>query len=213
MLVVTVSPAAAEQLDAREEPTVEGALTEDQTDCSTTTETRKGEVVAHLRLCYWLYRLAPATDGNAEDDFAIMWIQTEVDARRGWCAQEVRNSIKVTDAQMHQVAPRRRIETDDIKRVTTRLVADAQGTASETGSVTQSFDLYPGVLRRPTFTATMDTSGTETVKYISRWNGSSRQNLAFAAGAEIEWVAAEGLPPIEPRLGYTIVERKRCTAG
>ncbi len=210
MLVTTASPVAAEQLDARDEPTVEGALAEDQTDCTATTETRKGEVVAHLRLCYWLYRLAPATDGDPDDDFAIMWIQTQVNALRGWCAEEVRNSIKVTDASMHQVAPRRRIETDDIKRVTTTLVADAQGTATETGSVTQSFDLYPGVLRRPTFTATMN--GTETVKYISRWNGSSRRNLAFAAGAEIEWVAAEGLPPIEPRLGYTIVERKRCSA-
>jgi len=212
MVVVAASPAAAEQLDAREAPAVEGALALEETECRTSTETRKGDAVAFLRLCHWLYRLDPATDGNADQDFAVVWVQTEVDAVRGWCAEEVRNSIKVTNGTMHQVAPRRRIETDDKKRVTTTLVADGQGSATETGSVTQSFDLYPGVLRRPTFTATIDTSGTETVKYISRWNGSSRKSLAFAAGAEVAWETAEAVPAVTPRLGYTIRRSERCSA-
>lgn len=201
------SSAVAAQLDARDEPSVSGPLSVGKQDCERDAERRGSRVVLRVRLCYDLFLLDPAAEGDSQRDYGALWLQTNLDPAPGWCVTEARTSALVDPtAALTGSAPNTK-QPGTRKRVASRLKVDAGGQATETAAITQRFNLYPRVLRA----ITSETANGR--RFTARWRGSSGKELAFAAGIEVAWAQGEGSPPITPSLRYRLIEKERCSAS
>lgn len=209
MLVASASPAAARQMNARDEPVLMGPLQTSEPICEKATE-RHGtgndsEVVAKVKLCTRLIELDPTTEDDDLRDYGILWLQSNVDARNGWCATKVDTSAHIREAGMvHNYVPVRKHKIAKKTKTTLRMVPDAEGHATENAEVSQTFILRKGAFRP---IATPTERGT---RVIARWKGSSATKLAFALGVEVSWGAGVGSPRMEPGLDYGFVKRGRC---
>jgi hypothetical protein len=196
-----IEPAMARQLDAADDPLVSGPLTGGEPSCTETTKYNgkepDQEVVAVVELCARLYLWDIGSVVDETRDHGILWLQSDVDPRNGWCAGRVTTRALIgPTGDVAQIAPTKAIKTSERKKVTVELISDAEGAAAEEASVIQSFWLRKNTLRP----RIAEIEGGTRVKLT--WRGSSGAKLAFALGIEVSWDATEESPSMEPRLGY-----------
>jgi hypothetical protein len=178
--VLLASPSAnAEQLDARRDPRVSGPLSEVTQRCERKTEKSEGHIVLVARSCIRFYVFDPDKEADAKRDYGAIWLQTNVDSRRGWCATTVKSIIHIPPKAVSLVRRPRAVGGTVRRRYTTRLTLGANGKAAREAKIARSFVLYPrrleGRLRR------------EGRVFRAVWHGSRDNKLAFVSGVEISW--------------------------
>ncbi|HEV3472567.1 MAG TPA: hypothetical protein VG408_05100 [Actinomycetota bacterium] len=203
-LLAPTNAAAAQQLDAFDRPRVFGPLTLDTRDCGLQrTRNAEGDVVALAKSCLNFYVLEPENETNRRRDYGIVWVQTNVNARRNWCTTSVRGTIKVPRrARLHQHSPGTK-RVSSRRRVLTRLVATAQDSARRVAKIRRRYLLYSDVLRgRPR-------DGRRS--FQTRWRGSSTAKLAFVSAIEVSWRSGQGPPKsVRSTLNYQVLFRRNC---
>lgn len=196
---------AAGQLDARTAPQTEGPLTGGDASCRRQVETKDDRTVAVVRLCSRLYALAPASETDEANDYGVLWLQSNVDAAKGWCAVEVNTSATIGEGgAVYDTAPGSRRRANKRKRIEVSLTIDAQGEATETAKASQSLIMFPRQMK-PIIEPT--NQGTD---FTLKWVGSVGRKLAFAGGIELSWPAGIGSPAIEPTLTYRFEKKGEC---
>lgn len=201
VFVAGLTPPAAGQLDARAEPVVTGPLTTlgDGKKCRATKYEVDGDVVARAKICLFLYAFDPDMEDDEDRDYGVMWAQTNVDTRGGWCAFKVNTEVSVPkDMPMHAKVPRAR-KIRARKKVTWKLKVDAEGNASEEATVKKRLTLYPRSLSR----SRRDGGDFDLVRVT--WRGETAQKLGFVSGFEVSWPEDDGPPDAVPfRVEYPI---------
>lgn len=174
--VLLASPAAAAQLEASDRPQASGPLAYEGKSCRKHSLRAAGQLLATTRTCLFLYSFSPLSELDALRDYGAAWVQTEVDPRGDWCATALGSAVFLPEeTEGHAHAPKAK-KVGMTRRVTTKLVVDAEGQALSDGVLRQSYRLHP---KRIT-TATSDGGRTFTVT----WKGRTSKTLAFALGLE-----------------------------
>lgn len=205
MGVIGASPVSAKQMDAREAPTVTGPLEAGDMQCRKANVTRNDEKLAAVRLCSTLYALDPATDGDEANDYGVLWVQSNVDAKNGWCASRVRTKALVkSGGTLYDVAPGKTAKTSKRQKVRVRLTLDAHENPESTSTLTQRYLLFPRRVK-PLVEATKQ--GT---RVTTEWLGSAGRKLAFAMGLELSWPAGIGSPEMSPSMTYKFEKKGSC---
>jgi hypothetical protein len=205
LLVLAPVAQAAEQLDARTAPEVQGPLGGGDPSCRRQVESKDDKTVAVVRLCSRLYAFGSGSETDEANDYGVLWLQSNVDAAKGWCAVEVNTSAAIGEGgAVYDTAPGSRRKTTKRKRITVSLTVDAQGEATETGSLSQSLVLLPRRMK-PIIEPT--NQGTD---FTLKWVGSAGRKVASAAGVEMSWPAGIGSPTIEPTLTYRFEKKGEC---
>ena len=186
-LAVVPAPAEAAQLDARDNPKVSGPLSHAGGACTTDREKSGGELAVVSRACGDVYGFNPEAEGNKRRNYDVVWLQTNVDPRNGWCVTEARSIIRVPKGYRIEGWAPRKERADTKRRVRTRLVATAGGTAENNGVVKNSWVLVPKVAD-PTVTRR---------KLILEWRGETGRKLGFALGVEVSF-RANDRPAADP---------------
>ncbi len=186
------------QLDAREAPNVSGPLIHTGGSCDAGRERAGGQVVVVLRACSDVYGFKAGKETDPNRDYEVIWLQTSVEPRNGFCATDVTSTLKVPKGtRIERKAPRYK-RTDERIRYKTRLVARAGGSAVRRGVVKQKFGLLPRVLdptvRGRTFTL--------------EWRGRTSKALGFAMGVEISY--PENNPPGTQPQGNVNASLRSC---
>ncbi len=201
--LLTVVPAvgAATQMDATDDPEVSGPLELSSDDCRSQKETDDaGVVIARGKSCLRIYSYSPASETDTQRNYGVVWLQSNVDARAGWCASLVRSDIDLPGViDVESKAP----PSMDIGRrkvYETALTTDAAGTGTEEASVRQSQILYPKLVRT--------TINDDTNVYRLKWRGLRDAKLGFASGVEVSWPVEES-PRTTFRLTYEL-KRGNC---
>jgi hypothetical protein len=206
-LLVPTPPSAAQQaqqLDAFDRPRVFGPLTLDTRNCGRRETTNvKGTIVAFAKSCLHVYLLDESAETNPRRNYGIVWVQTNVNARRNWCTTSARSAIDVPrEARLHAHSPgRKRVSTR--RQVLTRLVATAQDTALRVAKVRRYYLLYSDVLRGRTRDRRRS--------FETLWRGTSTKKLALVSAIEVSWSAEQGPPrSVRSRLDYEVSFRRNC---
>jgi hypothetical protein len=201
------APAHAEQLKAGAEPKVSDNLESQGKKCATEKDKHDGVVVAVVKACQRFYTLDTAAETDEGRDYGVLWLQSTIAPKPGWCATSGSSDIvfpsrvalvsKTPDAEELAKKP---------KKLKTSLSVDAEGNASTPGSISQTSTLYPdkqvpSVKKRE-----------KSTKFRLKWTGSSGEKLAFVSGVQVAWASDEG-PPKRTRFGlrkYSLVEKEEC---
>lgn len=203
-LLAPTNAVAAQQLDAFDRPRVFGPLKLDTRNCGhRRTRNAEGDVVALAKSCLNFYLLDPAAETNERRDYGVIWVQTNVNARRNWCATSVRGVIDVPRrARLHGHSPGTK-RVSNRRRVLGRLVATAQDSARRVAKIRRRYLLYSDVLRgRPR-------DGRRS--FQTRWTGSSTAKLAFVSAIEVSWRSRQGPPKsVRSTLSYEVRFRRNC---
>ena len=159
-----------------------------------------GKIAALTDICSFVLTFPPEreTHGN---DFGAAWVQTSVDARRGYCAKRVTTRVTppagVFYNELATTSPtslsKRRVATSTLP------VGASLDETDRFSWIEQSFFAYPGKLAAPQ-------GGDKLV-----WTGSSRAELAFATGVAIGWTP--GSAPAQQPVGDVsakVVKQRRC---
>lgn len=184
------SAAPLAQMNASDEPSVEGPLTLADTKCDRKSRTSNGERVAVIKRCLRFYTFDEATESDVDKDYGVVWLQSNVDGRNGWCTKRAASDVLLPDdVEVHRFRPRRATSIETSQTYTTKLVADAGGTATNPGQISQEWLAYPrrvrGLMRA------------EDTVFRVKWAGTSKAKLGFAGGVEISW------PPETPPEGLS----------
>lgn len=174
---------AARQMNARDEPTVEGQLTLAGDQCNDQTLKADGKPVIKVSFCIFFYQFDSLFEIDAFHDYGVAWAQATFDALPGYCASELSFYIELSEGtDVLQQTPAEPFSAKRPASVHATILATADSHAVEAASVSQGFRLLPGKM------APYD--GDETRVGVS-WKGRSRAKLAFATGAEITWPSLE----------------------
>jgi hypothetical protein len=186
---------------------VDGPLVEQSGQCaSDKPRSDSGEIEAVAKACIRFYKLDDADETNPARDYGVLWLQTGVDARAGWCIYSaVADIVLPTDTSFEAQVPPRLTEIKTKRDLTVHLNVDAGGMIDTPASVEQTIVAYPDAIR------TVRANDGDAVRL--RWKGHTRGALAFVAGAEISWDPVVGPPNLtQYRFDYDLSAAKRCTA-
>ena len=204
LVPVTGAAGAPAQLDARDQPSVSGPLEQRSSQCKVERERFEGDVVAVGKTCLRVYLLDPESETDANRNYGVVWLQSNLNSRNGWCGIKVQSDVSLpSDVVVERRAPRGVTTIGRRKRMTTRITATANGTASTNGVVSAEATVYPREIRSRLL------QEPEQV-FRLRWVGSSARKLAFASGAEISWPADSAPRGISFRLNYSLKQDARC---
>ena len=195
--------AAPTQMDASAEPAVEGPATLKDTRCDRKERRNDGQLVAVIKRCLKFYEYDAAAESDAERDYGVVWLQSNVDGKNGWCTKRVASDILLpADLGLHSFQPKGVTEITKVQRLETRLSADAGGTSSTPARISQQWLGYPtqvrGVLR--------DDGGIFRVK----WAGTSAAKLGFAGGIEISWTPESPPDGLSYQLNFALGSPDTC---
>jgi hypothetical protein len=203
----SVGPAHADQLNAKDDPKVSDNLESQGRKCATEKDTHDGEVVAVVKACQRFYILDTEAETNEERDYGVLWLQSTINPKPGWCTTSGSSDIVFSSRiRLESRAPDAEETAKRSKRLKTTLSVDADGNASTPGSISQTSTLHPdkqtpSVKRRE-----------KSTKFRLQWTGSSGAELAFVSGVQVSWSTEEG-PPQRTRFGlrrYSLVEKETC---
>ena len=198
-LLVPIGPVGA-QLDARERPRITGPLAFVSKNCERRVDRVGGRVIATSRSCLRLYAFDPGRENNTRRNFGVAWMQSDVDARKRWCATEARSVIEFPRrVRILGTTPRNR-DASRSHLIRARLRVD--NAVDEVATIQNAFRLYPRALR----TRTMN-DGTS---FQATWKGSTRRALGFALGVELSWTEEAGPPRTGSLLGFTLRRSGSC---
>jgi len=192
------APASA-QLDARERPRVTGPLAFVNKDCDRRLERAGGRIIATSRSCLRFYAFDPAEENSPRRNFGVVWMQSDVDARRRWCTTQVRSVINFprrvrvlgttpgdgTSSNAHLARARLRVNN----------------ATDKPGTIQNNFKLYP---RR------LSTGLANPTSFHAVWRGSTRRPLGFALGVELSWQANDGPPRFGSILDFALARSRSC---
>ena len=198
-LLVPVGSAEA-QLDARERPRVTGPLAFVGKDCDRHVERAGGRIIATSRSCLRLYAFDPSRENNSSRDFGVAWMQSEVDARRRWCATEARSIIDFPRRVRVLGTTPGDLDTSRSRLVRARLRVD--NATDSPATIQNAFRLYPRVLR----TGITD----DGASFRATWRGSTRRALGFALGVELSWEQGALPPATGSLLDFALKRSGRC---
>jgi hypothetical protein len=191
-------------MTAREAPEVSGPLSRQSFECKTQRERFDGDVVAVGKTCLRIYVLDPRSETDVDRDYGVVWLQSTLNSSGGWCATKVQSDVNLPhDVTIERRVPRGLTEIGRRKRLTSRLVASANGSASTNGVVEQRYIAYPESIRTSVRHA-------EFQIFRLRWLGSDERKLGFASGAEISWNEDNAPGGISFRLNYELRQRANC---
>ena len=202
MLIVPPATAAAEQMNATDDPEVAGALELETDGCEKQHERYQGEIVARGKTCLRIYTFDPTAEADDERNYGVAWLQSNLNSSRGWCGSKVLSDVDLpNDIQVESRAPKT-IELNRRKAYRTELSVDANGNAvGDPATIAQDQILYPEKVRG----WVMDSGNVFRLK----WTGMENAKLGFASGAEISWVQGQSPGGISFRLNYQL-QRGRC---
>lgn len=195
--------APATQMDAADQPHVEGPLTLENQKCDKKVRSSGGETVAVVKRCLRYYKFDPGSESDAERDFGIVWLQSNVDAKNGWCAKRVASDVLLPEGlDIVSFKPKGLTEISETREYLTRLPADAGNSASTRGRVSQSWIAYRqkvrGVIRD------------EGRIFRLKWAGSSAAKLGFASGVQIAWRPDNPPEGISYQLNFSLASPDAC---
>lgn len=203
LAVLGAAPAhAAGQLNADDEPTVEGPffLPADQ-QCDDQTLKSDGKPVVKVAFCIFFFEFDPLWELDLNNDYGVVWAQATFDALPGYCTSQLSFYIEMPDGtQLYGRTPQEGVRATKRTPVTVEVLANAGTNAIQGGRVSQDFQLLPGKMT--------PTGSPDEPKVGVAWKGRSPAKLAFATGAEISWPWLSGPPQI--RLGADTI---RLTSG
>lgn len=201
-LALGLAAPALAQLDARDDPVVSGPLASagEGKKCRATKYEVEGEVVARAKICLFLYSFDAAMEDDETNDYGVMWAQTNVDTRGGWCAFNVHTEVYLpSEMPIHNRVPKAQ-KIPGRKKVAWKLNVDASGHASEAGTVKKALTLFPSALSRSRKDAG---DGMDLVRVT--WRGETAAKLGFVSGLEVSWPVETGPPDAVPfRVEYPI---------
>ncbi len=194
---------AATQMDASDEPQVEGPLTLENMKCERRVEKARKQTAGVIKRCLRFYRLDPAAESDGDRDYGVVWLQSNVDGRNGWCAKSVASDIVLPDAvDLHTRRPKGVTEVAERKRYRTRLVAQASGTSDDPATIRQTWTAYPKRFRGRV--------RDEGRIFRLKWRGSSEAKLGFASGIEVSWATSEPPEGISYQLNFRLARDDAC---
>ena len=203
LLMQSSSAAPLPQMKASDEPVVEGPLTLADTKCDRKTRTAEGATVAVLKRCLRFYTFDPAMETDAASDYGVVWLQSNVKAKNGWCTKRSASDILLPDGVViHTYQPKGRTEIANTRPFKTELAADANGTSSAQARVSQDWIAYPAQVRG----ITRDEGRILRVK----WAGTTKEKLGFAGGAEISWAPETPPDGLSYRLNFALGSPDTC---
>lgn len=198
-LLLPVGTARA-QLDARERPRVTGPLAFLGKRCDRRVEWAGGRIIATSRSCLRLYAFDPARENNSSRNFGVVWMQSNVDARRRWCATEAKSVISFPRrVRVLGTTPGDRGASRS-RLVRARLRVD--NAADKAATIQNVFRLNPQGMR----TGTMN-DGTS---FHATWRGSTRRALGFALGVELSWEQGADPPSTGSLLDFAFKRSGSC---
>lgn len=201
-LVVPTQVGAAAQMDAGDDPQVTGALELETDECRRQQESYRGQIVASGKTCLRIYTFDPASETDEERNYGVVWLQSNLNSRRGWCGAEVLSDVDLPDDIAVQSRSPRSMELKRQKHYETALTAQAGGTATDSdSSIRQEQVLYPEEVRTRVLAK-------ENI-FRLKWVGLESEKLGFASGAEISWASDDSPGGISFRLNYQLT-RGRC---
>ena len=203
-LLLLAPSASADQTSARDEPDVSGPLELVDEGCSGGGVRHEGRRIARVMSCVRLYQFDEVMESDPLRSYGVAWVQTTVDAARGWCTKAVNTNIVLgTDIERHGRAPAQRIRIYRPRPLRVHLAADANGYGMADAWIAQRVTAFRGTLTPST--------GNEGRLLRLTWAGRRQgAKLAFAMGAEISWGYFAG-PEIRAGLGQMrFVKRRRC---
>ncbi|HYI44664.1 MAG TPA: hypothetical protein VE174_04290 [Actinomycetota bacterium] len=196
--LATGNAATPEQLAATDQPVVEGAVSQHDMKCDRKQQLDGKEVAAVAKRCLRFFRFDTGAESDPERDYGVLWLQSTVDGRNGWCAQQVASKIILAPGLgLHNHRPGETTNISRRKEVTTDLAADANGNG-QPARVSQRWVAYPRV-----FDALLNKNHTA---FTLNWRGDTGKKLGFASGIEISWPADAPPEGISFRLNFKLAE-------
>lgn len=187
-------------MDARERPRVTGPLAFVSKSCERRVERAGGRVIATSRSCLRLYAFDPARENNPRRNFGVVWMQSNLDARRRWCATEAKSVISFPRrVRVLGTTPGDR-DASRSRLVRARLRVD--NATDKAATIQNGFGLYPRVMRTG-----MTNDGT---RFQATWRGSTRRALGFALGVELSWAAGAEPPSTGSLLDFALKRSGSC---
>ena len=198
------SAAAAVQMDATDDPNVNGPLSTngDLQACKRKREkTARGRLIARFEICSRYYLFDPNEEDSTKSDYGAYWVQVNVDATRQWCTRSVKIIVPLP-ATVHAKAPRpgSRVRGGN-KKYTTKLEVDAQNHTSTPAEIKNSFTLRPKKLRSEVVS--------DGDKFRLSWTGSTARKLGYAAGIELSWASDATPPAVTPVVASSFAPRDK----
>lgn len=192
---------AARQMNAADEPEVTGNLELRSDDCRSQEEKDSAtrDVIARGKTCLRVYSYSPASETDTQRNYGVVWLQSNVNSRLGWCAASVESDIDLPKIVTVESKAPKRMDVKRRKTFDTILTTDAAGNGTEEASIKQTQILYPRTIRTPVLE--------DRNVFRLKWRGVENARLGFASGAEISWPVDEE-PRITFRLNY---ELKKAT--
>lgn len=201
-LVAAGSPASAAQLDPREAPKVTGDVSDPARGCSKDVAKRKGRIAAVGLTCSHAYFL----QGGSARAYMVVWQQTRVKARKGWCAKRVTSEITSgAQSRIEDVAPTSNMRTQRSRKRTVKYQTTAGNTLAEAATFEQTFILRPRAILN---SREMLAGGQEVAR--SEWRGSIRKAVAVVHAVEVSWSSTLSQPEISPVVDYRIKRQANC---
>ncbi len=195
-LLVPIGPASA-QLDARERPRVRGPLAFVSKRCEQRVDRAGDRIIATSRSCFRFLAFDPAQENNSSRNFGVLWMQSNVNARKRWCATEAKSIIRFPGrVRVLDVAPGDRGASQP-RLVRARLRVD--NATDNPATIRNAFRLYPRVLRTRKIN--------EGTGFQAVWRGSTRRALGFALGVELSWAEGSGPPSASSLLDFSLKRR------
>ena len=207
-LGVGTVPAAAEQLDAKNDPKTSDNVTLAGRKCATERDKKDGEVVAVIHSCQRFYLLDATAEDDGARDYGAFWLQSTIDPAPGWCASSVASDMvfSSTAAKVVSTSPAEAVATAEASRLKTVLDLDANDHATQAGRISQASRQYPDGLTPDVTKADGKT------RFRLTWNGSNGHVLALVSGLQVSWKTDDG-PPKTTRFGlrkYTLRQKNNC---
>lgn len=185
LAVVAGAPAhAARQLDARDEPLVEGPLTLAGQECDEQTLKSDGKPVIKVAFCIFFYQFNSLFEIDLFNDYGVVWAQATFDSLPGLCTSELSFYVEVSPGtQVFQRTPADPHTAKKPGRMAAEVIATANANSVQPGSVSQEYLMLPGK---------MTPRGLEEGTTVGvSWKGRTPSKVAFATGAEIGWPSLE----------------------
>ena len=195
-------PASAEQLDAASAPISVGPLDIVTRRCVDESKRRRGRVIASALSCLRFYAFEPSLERDEQRDFGVIWLQTNLNAKRRWCARVVKADIILPDGVTIVSGTPKDKNADEARTVRAKIKTDKELAIDVVGAVRARFLLYPRGLE----TSYRDAG--QKLRLV--WRGRERSKLGFAQGLELAWRRQAPPSLFSSSLRYELRRQRRC---
>ena len=177
-------PLALANAGVEQAPRVNGSVEPTNRVCGSDSDT--GVPGLGINLCHYDFYVAPARDGDPDNNYTVDWIQFALEPQSGYCVGDSQGSIGVQNASIIAWAPSRRSRSGR-NTVELRLASPNR----TLGSVRQRFRLARGT------TAAEPRRSPSGDRLHWRWRGRSREPIHVVVGVAFAHPITEPRPPTD----------------